>query len=145
MKKVKTTSGLNYFEQAYEIIKRIPRGKVLTYGIVSRIMNKRISAAAVGWALNALASNKENSYYTMKTVPWHRVVNAKGALSTKLYSSITEQLGKPMRLQQILLEEEGIVFNDDGTIDFDRYLWRAKADTINQILKTFYSLEEDRL
>ncbi|CAN5146575.1 MGMT family protein [soil metagenome] len=121
MKKVK--DQLNHFEQVYEIIISIPRGKVLTYGIISMLMNRRLSAAAVGWALNGL-SNKTGCTYSMETVPWYRVVNAQGKLSTKLKSSLLDKNRNPIKLQRILLENEGVIFNADEAIDLTRYLYR---------------------
>lgn len=120
MKKVK--KQLNTFEQVYEIIKSIPRAKVLTYGIISLMMNRRISAAAVGWALNGLA-NKKDRKYSMETVPWFRVVNAQGKISTKFPSNVIDKNGQPVKLQRILLENEGILFNEDGSIELSRYLF----------------------
>lgn len=112
----------NCFEQVYAIIQSIPRGKVLTYGMVSHILNRRLSAAAVGWALNGL-SNKTEGKYTMETVPWYRVINSQGKISTKLPSNIIDKNGQTIKLQRILLENEGIQF-DDQTIDLSRYLYR---------------------
>lgn len=127
MKKFKKQTQLNLFEQVYEIIKRIPQGKVLTYGMISKLINQRMSAAAVGWALNALANNKKSKEYTLNTVPWYRVVNAKGTLSTKLESNTLDTHGQSIKLQQILLENEGIVF-DNQTIDLSRYSWKIRAN-----------------
>lgn len=86
-------------------------------------MNRRLSAAAVGWALNGLSS-KPNSKYSMETVPWYRVVNAQGKLSTKLKSSIVDLNGQPIKLQKILLQNEGVIFNDAEAIDLSKYLFR---------------------
>lgn len=119
MKKVKNHS--NCFEHVYEIIKTIPRGKVLTYGIVSMLMNRRLSAAAVGWALNGL-SNKTGKY-SMETVPWFRVINSQGKLSTKLKSNILDQNGMPIKLQKILLQNEGVIFDSNGVVNLSKYLF----------------------
>lgn len=115
-------SDRNAFEQVYEITKRIPSGKVLTYGDISVRMDRRLSAAAVGWALGALGSRKE-SPYNSDSVPWHRVVNSKGTLSTVHESSSLDAGGKPVKLQQVLLENEGVEFGDGGKIDLKRYRW----------------------
>lgn len=98
------------FELVYQVVRKIPKGKVLTYGVVSHLINSRLSAQGVGWALNALKS-------TEQSVPWHRVVNAKGGLSTYKNPDI------PMDLQKALLENEGIKFNQEGLLDLKKYLW----------------------
>jgi methylated-DNA-protein-cysteine methyltransferase related protein len=114
---------LEPFEQVYEITKKIPRGKVFTYGLISKKMNGRLSAAAVGWALNALKQGRGKNGYSSETVPWQRVVNSKGTLSTSNESGELDDRGRPIKLQQVLLESEGVDFKDDQSIDFSRYLW----------------------
>lgn len=119
----KKTDSTRAFEQVYEIVRLIPRGRVLTYGAISERMNKRLSAAAVGWAMNALG-NKRDGKFNSENVPWHRVINAKGMLSTSEETGMLGNDGRPLKLQQLLLEKEGIVFGDDQGINLDRYLWR---------------------
>lgn len=121
MKKAK--KQLNYFEQVYEIVQSIPRGKVLTYGIISIMLNKRISPAAVGWALNGLL-NKKGSKYSMETVPWYRVINSRGKISTKLPSNFFDKNNQPIKLQKILLQNEGVKFDNDDAVDLSKYLLR---------------------
>lgn len=114
---------LSPFEQVYEIVKMIPPGKVYTYGLVSNRMNKRLSAAAVGWAMNALGNAKEGNKYSSSTVPWHRVINSKGKLSTQIETGMISADGRPVNRQRLLLEQEGVRFRDDGSIDMTKYLW----------------------
>lgn len=109
-----------YFK-VYEIVQRIPRGKVLSYGAISKMMNARLSAQGVGWALKALPDkSSEDCPYCSKNVPWHRVVNSRGGISTIQIGSI------PPGMQQGLLEAEGVKFNDEGFLDMSRYLWVGK-------------------
>jgi len=124
MKKIKNQP--NCFEQVYEIVQSIPRAKVLTYGIISLLMHRRLSAAAVGWALNGLA-NKKDGKYSMETVPWFRVINSQGKVSTKLNASVLDSNGQPIKLQKILLENEGVIFKDDESIDLTLYLYSLSA------------------
>lgn len=124
MKKIKNQP--NYFEQVYEIVQSIPRAKVLTYGIISLIMHRRLSAAAIGWALNGLATKKDGKY-SMETVPWFRVINSRGKISTKINASVLDNDGQPIKLQRILLENEGVIFNTDGSVDLSRYLYSLSA------------------
>jgi methylated-DNA-protein-cysteine methyltransferase related protein len=121
------------YEQVYAVVRRIPKGKVLTYGLVSHLVNERLSAQGVGWALQALASVKTRSpnpaarakgnarskeTKKAKPVPWHRVVNSQGGISTHKNPNI------PPGLQQSLLEKEGIEFNEEEKMDLPKYLWK---------------------
>lgn len=106
-----------YFE-VYEIVRDIPYGRVLTYGLISHMIGSRLSAQGVGWALRALSSEGAKKYNS-SNVPWHRVINAAGGVSTNRNTEL------PPDLQQTLLEAEGIEFNDEIKIDLDRYLWKT--------------------
>ena len=96
-------------------MRRIPKGKILTYGLVSHLVNERLSAQGVGWALQALASVKNGS----KQVPWHRVINSRGGISTHKNPNI------PPGLQKAMLEKEGLIFNEEEQVDLDKHLWKA--------------------
>ena len=98
------------FESIHRIVARIPYGKVATYGQISRMLDARYSAQFVGWALHSSPDG----------LPWHRVINSKGAVSTK------QILGYAPDMQQQLLEAEGIVFDDQGRCDLSRYQWDGK-------------------
>ncbi|MBZ0184959.1 MAG: MGMT family protein [Candidatus Obscuribacterales bacterium] len=102
------------FERVYEIVSAIPRGKVLTYGLISNIMEGRISAQGVGWAMQALGKKEGKE---KKTIPWHRVVSGKGTLSTHKNPDIA-----PGEQKRLLLRE-GVRFDDEDRIDLDKYLW----------------------
>jgi len=84
-------------------------------------MNARLSAAAVGWAMRALpseaSSKKGPILFHSRHVPWHRVINSRGGIST------TNEPGIPDGLQRSLLESEGVEFDEDGTVELARYLW----------------------
>lgn len=112
------------FAEVYEIVRLIPRGKVLTYGYISDMLEKRLSAQGVGWALNALSSSSSGRYNS-SNVPWQRVVNVSGRFSThKVRDGVDLS-----RLQRSLLIEEGVKFiidPKDGQekIDMNECLWR---------------------
>lgn len=99
----------------------------MTYGLISDLIDGRMSAQGVGWALKALgtakrkerASNKSTAKasFDMASVPWQRVVNSQGGTSTHKIADI------PPGLQQHLLEAEGIVFDNEGKMDLKEYLW----------------------
>ncbi len=91
----------------YRIVRRIPRGRVMNYGQIAEIVEPRLSARAVGWAMHGCPED----------VPWHRVVNASGGCSTD------EIPGVPRGLQQSLLAEEGVEFRPSGRLDLKRYRW----------------------
>lgn len=97
----------NFFDEVYEMVRKIPRGRVTSYGQVARLLGNPRASRAVGWALRALPRGSD--------VPWHRVVNRKGAI----------RLGDRHRdLQRALLESEGVIFTPAGTVDLELHLWK---------------------
>ena len=98
------------WQKIYRAVKRIPRGRVATYGTIATLAGLDGHARQVGYALHALpeASN----------VPWHRVVNAKGEISPR-------SAGDSHELQRILLEAEGVEFTLRGVIELKRFGWGA--------------------
>ncbi len=98
-----------FFEQVYDIVKLIPRGKVTTYGAIARYLGLHGSARMVGWAMNKVSLDK--TY-----IPAHRVVNRNGLLTGKHY------FGSENTMKQ-LLESEGIKVIDDKIVDFENHLW----------------------
>jgi methylated-DNA-protein-cysteine methyltransferase-like protein len=98
------------YDIIYSAVRQVPAGKVATYGQISRIVG-RCSAQMVGFALAALA-NQHNDL----GVPWQRVINAKGMISPHGF-------GMGTAIQRTLLEEEGVVFDLEGVVDFEKYGW----------------------
>ena len=98
----------NFHERIVAVIKRIPRGKVATYGQIAAHAGNSRAARQVAYALHSSWS-KEN-------LPWHRVINSKGTISLKR--------GHGYEAQRELLEAEGIAFEEDDSIDLKRFLWR---------------------
>ena len=101
---------MSVYDKIYGWVKRIPDGKVATYGQIAELTGK-CSARQVGYAMAALPHDTR--------VPWHRVINSQGRISLRSGS-------EGHQLQWILLEAEGIVFSQDGRIDLAKYRW---ADT----------------
>jgi len=99
----------SFRERAYELVLRIPRGRVMTYGQVARVLGAGYDARAIGNIMYATPKDE-------RQIPWHRVINSQGACSTA-------GLTTPPDLQQRLLEAEGLVFNDKGRCKLERYLW----------------------
>jgi methylated-DNA-protein-cysteine methyltransferase-like protein len=107
---------LNFYEQAYAVIRRIPRGKVTSYGRVAAMLGRPQAARAVGYALNALKDKQGDPAYA--DIPWQRVVNSQGRIS------IVNRDNSPNR-QAALLREEGVVVSEDLKINLDVYLWEG--------------------
>lgn len=104
-----------FTKRVLEIVKSIPRGKVLTYGQVGLLAGAPRSARQVGRIL----------YARGHTVPWQRVINRYGGLSTyKIGSGHT---------QRMLLEQEGVAFTSDGMVELARHQWRPSARTIAKL------------
>ena len=99
---------LNFFERVYEVVRKIPYGRVSSYGLIARYLGSSQSARMVGWAMNAS--------HNMDDVPAHRVVNRLGLLTGKHHFEGTN-------LMQQLLENEGIEIEDNQIINFDQFLW----------------------
>jgi methylated-DNA-protein-cysteine methyltransferase-like protein len=98
------------FQRIYAVIRQVPPGQVATYGQIARIVGG-ISAQMIGFALAALPSHPEE-----KDVPWQRIINAQGKVSP-------HGLGYGSAVQRQLLEEEGVVFNLENSIDLDTFAW----------------------
>ena len=93
--------------RVYALARRIPRGRVTTYGTLARALGVPRGARTVGWALRACPDD----------VPWHRIVNAEGGISWRPSGGF--------RLQRALLRAEGVRFNRRRRIDLMKYGWQA--------------------
>ena len=96
----------------YRVIRRIPKGRVATYGQVAELAGFPRYARQVGYALHALRSAKPK-------VPWQRVINAQGEVSQR-------SAPDGDRLQRAILEAEGVVFTASGRVDLERFGWRPR-------------------
>ncbi len=102
---------MNTFEKIYEAVKRIPKGKVATYGMIAMLAGNPRMSRVVGYALHA---NPDTS-----TIPCHRVVNRFGNIS-KAFAFGGENA------QKSLLEAEGVAFVDSNTVDLKKHLWNGE-------------------
>lgn len=102
------------YERVYAVVRRIPRGRVATYGQVAALAGLPGQARRVGYALAALPAGS--------AVPWHRVVNAQGRVSPRG--------GDPGSVlpQRFRLEEEGVELDGSGRISLERFGWRPPQD-----------------
>ena len=98
------------FEKIYRMGLRIPRGRVMTYGQIARLLEDRYSPRLVGWAMHATPQDERN-------IPWHRVINSQGGISTG------RVVIQEPELQRWMLEAEGVVFNERGHCDLSVYQW----------------------
>ncbi len=99
------------YHQIYEVVRKIPRGKVLTYGQVAEIAGLYGKARLVGYALFRVEIETD--------IPWQRVVNSKGEISYSIARCGGDYL------QKTLLEQEGIKFTKTNRIDLKIYRWQA--------------------
>jgi methylated-DNA-protein-cysteine methyltransferase-like protein len=101
------------YRRIWSVVRRIPEGRVATYGQVAVVAGLPGQARQVGYALHQLPDDAD--------VPWHRVINARGEISLR---------SGPMegdRIQAELLAREGVSLNERGRIDLERYQWRPRS------------------
>ena len=99
------------FERFYAVIRRIPRGKVATYGQIARLAGLPRHARQVGYALAALPERAR--------VPWQRVVNASGEVSAREHPN-------SQVIQRVLLERERVLFDERGRISLPGFQWQTR-------------------
>ena len=104
MPKGKELAG--YQERVFEIVRRIPAGRVMTYGQLADLLGEGYTPRTVGFVMHQADD----------TVPWHRVINSQGGCSTN-------KILLPENKQQFLLEAEGVEFNAKGHCDLARLRW----------------------
>jgi methylated-DNA-protein-cysteine methyltransferase-like protein len=103
--------GAGTYVRIYAVVRRIPRGRVATYGQIAELAGLPGHARQVGYALHALPD--------VTTVPWHRVLNAAGALSLRAVP------GAELTQRQ-LLEQEGVGFDLRGRVRLSLVRWRPR-------------------
>jgi len=96
----------NSFSRIYALTRKIPRGKVATYGQIARALGMPRGARTVGWAMHDCPDD----------VPWHRVVNAQGKISTRPTLGFIAQRAR--------LKAEGVRFDREGKINLKKFGWR---------------------
>ncbi len=98
----------NFFEKVYGVARKIPYGRVTSYGAIATYLGAAKSARMVGWAMNGCGSDN--------TIPAHRVVNRLGIITGKHHFN-------GINLMQQLLESEGIVIKNDKILNFEATFW----------------------
>jgi methylated-DNA-protein-cysteine methyltransferase related protein len=105
------SSGTGNYARIYAVVRRIPRGRVATYGQIAELAGLPGHARQVGYALHALPERS--------VVPWHRVLNARGTLSLRRDSDGDIA-------QRLRLEREGVRFDAGGRVALERLRWRPR-------------------
>jgi len=109
----KRKDGSSFFEDVWQVVKLVPKGRVTSYGAIAKYLGTGMSARMVGWAMNAA--------HAEPGVPAQRVVNRNGMLSGKAH------FGEPMRMQQ-LLEADGVTVEKDQVKNFEQLFWDPEKE-----------------
>ena len=104
------SQDLKLYERIYLVVQQIPAGQVATYGQIAAIVGRGCTARMVGYAMSAL---KVDDVIT----PWQRVINAKGEVSPRD--------GAGPVVQRVMLEKEGVIFNEVDRVDFEAVGWEG--------------------
>lgn len=99
----------SFYDQVFEVVKLIPRGRVTSYGAIAKSLGAGGSARMVGYAMS-------NAPLVHLPIPAHRVVNSTGLLTGKFHFN-------PPDLMQELLEQEGVVVKGDKIQNFKKHFW----------------------
>jgi len=106
----------SFYEQVYEVVRQIPKGRITSYGAIAKALGSGKSARIVGWAMN-------NAHLIKPKVPAHRVVNSQGLLTGK-------HAFKTPTLMQELLEKEGITVINEKIVDFKLKFWNPAEELL---------------
>jgi methylated-DNA-protein-cysteine methyltransferase-like protein len=104
-------SDTSFFEKVYTVVRKIPKGRVTSYGAIANYLGTGLSARMVGWAMHSSHSR----------IPAHRVVNRQGLLTGK------HHFATPTLMQE-LLEAEGIEVIEDQIQNFTKIFWDPAAE-----------------
>lgn len=102
---------MSFKSEVIAIVKKVPKGKVVTYGTVAALAGMPRGARLVGGIMHFTSTEDEDA------LPWYRVINRNGFISIKC-------LDHPKELQKKLLEQEGVVVSSDFMVDLKKYGWR---------------------
>ena len=105
-----------YRERVYKVVRRIPRGRVMTYGQLAYILGEGYTPRTVGFVMHGADERK---------TPWQRVINSQGRCSTG-------RIVLPSDKQQGMLEREGVKFDAGGRCDLETYLWHPDEEKIEK-------------
>ncbi len=99
----------SFFDDVYDVVRQIPKGRVTSYGAIAAYLGTKLSARMVGWAMNGAHNVKPK-------VPAQRVVNRNGMLTGKAHFATPTQMEE-------LLKKDGVAVNNDMVVDFVKRFW----------------------
>jgi len=99
----------SFFEDVYDVVRQIPRGRVTSFGAIANFLGTKLSARMVGWAMNG-------AHHANPPVPAQRVVNRNGMLTGKAHFST------PTKMEELLAKEK-IKVKNDTVVDFEKIFW----------------------
>ena len=103
------TKEPGFFENVYDVVRQIPKGRVTSFGAIANFLGTKLSARMVGWAMNG-------AHDVFPPVPAHRVLNRNGMLTGKAHFST------PTRMEELLLKEK-IKVENDTVVNFEKIFW----------------------
>ncbi len=107
----------SFFQRVFEVVKKIPYGRVTSYGAIAEHLGMKGSSRMVGWAMNASHTAEDN-------IPAHRVVNRNGDLTGKFH------FASPDLMEELLLSE-GVQIKNDRVVDFKNKYWNPSVELNN--------------
>jgi len=110
----KKPKAYTFFEDVYDVVRQIPKGRVTSYGAIASYLGTKLSARMVGWAMNA-------AHNVQPKVPAHRVVNRNGMLTGKHHFST------PTRMEE-LLKKEKIEVKKETVVNFEKLFWDPSTE-----------------
>jgi methylated-DNA-protein-cysteine methyltransferase related protein len=110
----KKAKAYTFFEDVYDVVRQIPKGRVTSYGAIATYLGTKLSARMVGWAMNAAHSAKP-------AVPAHRVVNRNGMLTGK------HHFATPTLMEE-LLKKEKVEVKKETVVDFETLFWDPSGE-----------------
>jgi methylated-DNA-protein-cysteine methyltransferase-like protein len=113
---IDNSRNYSFFENVWEVVRKIPKGRVSTYGAIANYLGAKSSARMVGWAMNG-------SFSVEPKVPAQRVVNRNGMLTGKVHFTTPT-------LMEELLFKEGIKVENETVVDFEKLFWDPNVELI---------------
>jgi methylated-DNA-protein-cysteine methyltransferase related protein len=104
----------SFFEDVWDVVRQIPKGRVTSYGAVANYLGTKMSARMVGWAMNA-------GHYAQPPVPAQRVVNRNGMLTGKAHFPTPDAMEK-------MLKKDGVKVENDTVVDFEKRFWNPAEE-----------------
>ncbi|MBA2248635.1 MAG: MGMT family protein [Chitinophagaceae bacterium] len=104
-----TNRDYSFFDNVYEVVRQIPKGRITSFGAIANYLGTKLSARMVGWAMNGAHS-------VSPKVPAHRVVNRNGMLTGKAH------FATPDKMEELLAKEK-IKVEKDTVVEFEKLFW----------------------